>query len=80
MSRIQRRLLTLVFALSLLAAAVPSQGLSSPAPQAQASRDYDCADFATHRQAQRFFRRHNPRRDPYRLDGDNDGIACEDLP
>lgn len=41
--------------------------------------DRDCSDFATQRQAQRFFKNHNPRRDPHRLDGDNDGIACEAL-
>lgn len=80
MSRLHRRLLTLVVAVALLAAAAPVHAIGSSVPTAQASRDYDCADFATHRQAQRFFRRHNPRRDPYRLDGDNDGIACEDLP
>jgi hypothetical protein len=42
--------------------------------------DRDCADFATQRQAQRFYKNHNPRRDPHRLDADRDGIACEDLP
>ena len=51
------------------------------AAQPAAARDYDCADFSTHKQAQRFFKRHGgPQRDPYRLDGDNDGSACEDLP
>jgi len=29
------------------------------------------------RAAQKFFKKHNPRRDPHNLDGDNDGIACE---
>jgi hypothetical protein len=49
--------------------------------QPAAARDYDCADFATHKQAQKFFKRHGgPQRDPYRLDGDDDGRACEDLP
>jgi len=47
---------------------------------AVAFRDRDCSDFRTHAQAQRFFERHNPSRDPHRLDGDNDGIACESLP
>lgn len=43
--------------------------------------DYNCEDFATQCEAQRFFEKHGgPREDPYRLDGDNDGIACEDLP
>jgi hypothetical protein len=50
------------------------------AQPAGAFRDRDCSDFSTHRQAQKFFKHHNPRRDPHRLDGDDDGIACEDLP
>ncbi|HEY5943349.1 MAG TPA: excalibur calcium-binding domain-containing protein [Solirubrobacterales bacterium] len=38
--------------------------------------DYDCADFATQEEAQEYL---EPG-DPHNLDGDNDGIACEDLP
>jgi hypothetical protein len=76
----QRRLLALVPALVLLGAVGPGHAAGSSAPKAHASRDYDCSDFATHRQAQRFFKHHNPRRDPFRLDADHDGIACEDLP
>ncbi len=42
--------------------------------------DKDCADFSTWRQAQNFFKKHGgPKYDPHRLDGDNDGIACEAL-
>lgn len=45
-----------------------------------AARDYDCSDFSTWRQAQRFYKNHGgPRRDPHRLDADHDGIACETL-
>jgi hypothetical protein len=45
------------------------------------SRDYDCADFATQRDAQRFFEQEGgPRDDPHGLDGDGDGVACESLP
>jgi hypothetical protein len=40
--------------------------------------DLDCADFATQEQAQAVLRR-DPS-DPNGLDGDGDGIACEDLP
>jgi hypothetical protein len=68
-----RRLALPTLALSLIAAAVLAQ-------PAAAFRDRDCADFATHRQAQHFFEKHNPGRDPHNLDGDNDGKACEDLP
>jgi hypothetical protein len=54
---------------------------AAAAPSATAAyfHDRDCADFSSQRQAQRFFERHNPGRDPHRLDADNDGIACEDL-
>ena len=43
-----------------------------------AQDQYNCADFATQPQAQRVLDR-DPS-DPNRLDNDNDGIACEDLP
>jgi hypothetical protein len=44
------------------------------------ARDYDCADFPTQAKAQRFFKKHHPKSDPYRLDADHDGIACESNP
>ena len=53
-----------------------SSPLSSPGSR---SGDQDCSDFNTHRAAQAFFERHQPG-DPHRLDGDNDGQACESLP
>jgi Excalibur calcium-binding domain len=68
-----RRLTAPILALFLTAAAVTAQ-------PAVAFHDRDCSDFRTHRQAQHFFETHNPRRDPHNLDGDNDGIACEELP
>lgn len=44
-------------------------------------QDRDCGDFDTHEQAQDFFiAAGGPEHDPHRLDGDNDGIACESLP
>lgn len=44
-------------------------------------RDYDCDDFSTQKEAQRFFEKHGgPAKDPYRLDADHDGTACESLP
>jgi len=46
------------------------------APSEAEAFDLDCADFANQREAQE----HLYPGDPYRLDGDNDGIACEDLP
>jgi micrococcal nuclease len=44
-------------------------------------RDRNCSAFATHQEAQCFFiAAGGPERDPHRLDGDGDGIACESLP
>jgi Excalibur calcium-binding domain len=56
--------------------------VTDPAYQASArAADRDCGDFATQRKAQIFFLRHGgPRRDPHRLDADNDGVACEANP
>lgn len=51
--------------------------MAMTAQPAAAFRDRDCADFPTQAAAQRFFKRHHPNRDPHRLDGDNDGRACE---
>lgn len=66
--------------LAIAAMAVLMMLLAASPPAAHA-RDRDCADFATQRAAQIFFLRHGgPRRDPHRLDGDNDGVACEDNP
>jgi Excalibur calcium-binding domain len=44
--------------------------------QAAHARDYDCADFSTQEEAQEYLLPG----DPYNLDGDDDGVACEDLP
>src|SRR5262249_27385690 len=38
--------------------------------------DYDCSDFSTQAEAQQYLLPG----DPYNLDGDNDGVACESLP
>jgi hypothetical protein len=48
-------------------------------PSAASASDKDCADFPTQRAAQIFYIKHGgPRYDPHRLDGDDDGVACED--
>ncbi len=50
------------------------------AAQPAAAGDKDCSDFSTWRKAQNFYIKHGgPKHDPHRLDGDNDGIACEAL-
>jgi hypothetical protein len=44
--------------------------------------DVNCSDFDTHAHAQSFFKGTggSPSNDPYGLDGDHDGVACETLP
>lgn len=41
--------------------------------------DYNCDDFSTQPEAQSFFKKVG-NNDIYRLDGNNDGVACQDLP
>jgi Excalibur calcium-binding domain len=63
----------------LLAMFAATYIVSSPiGPASAVAADRDCSDFRTQKRAQRFFNRHNPRRDPHGLDADNDRIACED--
>lgn len=79
-SRLTLSLAVLVGALlafALLAAGPASSPVSVPTANAS---DKDCSDFDTQKQAQRFFKRHNPKHDPHGLDADNDGIACESNP
>lgn len=42
--------------------------------------DYDCPDFATQQEAQKFFESEGGPNDFHGLDRDNDGVACETLP
>ncbi len=50
-------------------------------PATASAADKDCEDFRSQRAAQFFFLKHGgPQEDPDRLDGDNDGVACEDNP
>jgi len=69
--RPRRRLRRLALPVGLLAAL----GAIALLPSA-ALADYDCADFATQEEAQEQLLPG----DPYNLDADGDGIACEDLP
>ncbi|HKI86412.1 MAG TPA: excalibur calcium-binding domain-containing protein [Thermoanaerobaculia bacterium] len=64
--RVGRLLLLMTIGVAALSAAAPSN----------AAADYDCGDFANQAEAQEYLLPG----DPYRLDGDSDGIACEDLP
>ena len=51
-------------------------------PAWDGSSDVDCPDFDTHAHAQSFFlgTEGTTTHDPYRLDADHDGLACETLP
>jgi len=61
-------LCSVLFGAFLASAALPAS--------AAAATDYDCADFANQAEAEEYLLPG----DPYNLDGDDDGIACEDLP
>jgi len=60
----------------LLPSTLGAIALFACAPAGAQAADLDCADFATQEEAQE----HLLPGDPHRLDGDNDGVACEDLP
>ncbi len=43
--------------------------------------DKDCGDFSSQAEAQAFYEAAGgPESDPYRLDSEGDGVACESLP
>jgi Excalibur calcium-binding domain len=44
------------------------------------AHDKDCSDFKNQKRAQRWLNQHHPHRDPFRLDSDHDGKACEGKP
>jgi hypothetical protein len=47
----------------------------------KATDEYNCADFSTQTEAQSFFvKAGGVSKDTNRLDGNNDGVACQDLP
>lgn len=46
---------------------------------AEIAGQVDCKDFKNHYTAQKFFTEHDPKNDPYHLDKDHDGKACESL-
>ncbi len=57
---------------------IPSWGWRHGKRSHSKVKDKDCSDFDTQEEAQRFFEAHQPG-DPHRLDGDEDGVACESL-
>ena len=52
---------------------------SSSGSSRSSGSDRDCDDFRKQAAAQQFYEKHQPG-DPHRLDGNNDGEACESLP
>ena len=59
----------------------PDSAMAEPAPATRSAvADRDCSHFATQKAAQKFFLSHDPARDPHRLDGDRDQLACETRP
>jgi hypothetical protein len=53
--------------------------LPLPAAADQSGYDYDCTDFDSRRDAQRFYEElGGPLYDPFNLDDDEDGMACEE--
>lgn len=46
---------------------------------AQDSSEFNCSDFSTQPEAQQFYEANDPEDDPYVLDADSDGVACESL-
>ncbi len=63
--------------LALVAGLLVTVGGAGPA----AAVDYDCSDFSTQAQAQKVYvDAGGPSSDPYRLDADDDGRACDSLP
>lgn len=71
---------TVFMLIALAVAGVGLLGLFQTA-NAQLSSTIDCDEFLDRDEAQRFFEvKGGPAQDPYRLDGDRDGIACEPGP
>lgn len=56
---------------------VPSRSKVNSTPVFRPKRDYDCKDFKTQAEAQKIFNAYPG--DPFKLDRDRDGIACESL-
>ena len=69
--RLPRLMLALLVAVSILAV-----------PVSPAYADKNCSDFKTHKQAQKWFKKHggNRHNNVAGLDRDHDGKACESLP
>lgn len=55
--------------------------VSESSPNAKLEDDYNCSDFSTQNEAQKFFdAKGGVAKDINRLDGDKDGVPCTSLP
>jgi LPXTG-motif cell wall-anchored protein len=61
----------------MLLAAMLAMALAYAAPAMAQTGDRDCPDFGSQAEAQAAYRQDSS--DPERLDGDDDGVACEDF-
>ncbi len=68
-----------IIGFNALSNTTPNQATPDQAVKKYENRDYDCDDFSTHAEAQKFYLSAGAG-DPHRLDRDGDGIACETLP
>lgn len=59
-----------LFTLALFASGVMAQ---------DPGEEVNCSDFATQQEAQQFFEQNDPAQDPFNLDANSDGVACETL-
>lgn len=58
-----------------------SGNVTTDSTKGKKASDYNCDDFSTQPEAQAFFEKvGGDKNDVYRLDGDNNGVACQDLP
>ncbi len=77
MSTSTRKILVLLGAAALIVCLISAL----PAAATAHRLDKDCDNFKTQKEAQIFYIKHGgPRYDPDDLDGDDDGVACEDNP
>ena len=59
----------------------PASNTTDPTPAPKSEDTHNCSDFDTWQEAQAFFESEGgPDQDPHRLDGNNDGVACQSLP
>lgn len=57
----------------------PTASATTEASASAAPEDVNCDDFASQFGAQQYYDFNSPPGDPYNLDSDNDGLACEEL-